>query len=584
MSKRIGQQLGNYRLIRLLGRGGFAEVYLAEHIYLKTQVAVKILHIQIIDDAVQHFTREAQIIATLKSPHIIQVLDFGIEGSIPFLVMDFAPHGSLRQVCPQGTSLPLAMCIDYVKQVASALQYAHERKIIHRDVKPENILVGSYGEVLLTDFGIAVISQSSRFQGNQEVGGTVAYMAPEQLQGKATTASDQYALAIVLYEWLSGTLPFTGSFTEICSQHVLVQPPSLVEKLPSLPPGVETVIFKALAKDPEQRYPKISAFAEALEQEYQEHMSSLPAVTVQGNQPESTTYQLPIPGSAQTAWAPLQILPTIPATPTPSFPSAPTRKGNSRKYTTVIALLVLIIILMGASGIYFFNTQKTTSKTPVGVLATQRSIPGTLTSAVVQTPQPPTPTPTPLAPPAGKVLYQENGSDNWGGWTGTSDWKTLNGQLLNDGTHDITDAPPTITAPYQVEKTANYAVEAKISVQRQNQGTNGNAFAITVRGATNKGVWQGYPILIATSKSGSTAYIQDNNNTFSGANLAQAPFDPGTAVHTYRVEVKDNDIRVLIDGYLKVETKDNKFLTGGQVGLVSYNDQITVSNFTVITL
>src|SRR3989475_2648855 len=263
---RSGQQLGNYRLIRLLGQGAFADVYLGEHIYLKTQAAIKILQIRLAGDDMQGFLNEARSIASLKHPHIVRVLDFGVEGATPFLVMDYAPLGTLRQRYPTGTRLPLANIVSYVKQVAEALQYAHERKLIHRDIKPENMLLGENFQVLLSDFGIALVAQSTRYQNIQEVIGTATYMAPEQLQGKPRRASDQYSLGIVVYEWICGDRPFHGSFTEIYSQHMFVLPPPLCEKVPGLLPTVEEVVFTALAKDPQQRFGSVQAFAHALEQ------------------------------------------------------------------------------------------------------------------------------------------------------------------------------------------------------------------------------------------------------------------------------------------------------------------------------
>src|SRR5579863_2330758 len=228
MGDRDGQQLGNYRLLRLLGQGGFAEVYLGEHMRLGTLAAIKILHNRIIEsDEVEHFQMEARTIAHLEHPHIVRVLDFDVQGSIPFLVMGYAPNGNLRQRHPKDIPLPLNTILDYVKQVADALQYAHEQKLIHRDIKPENMLIGRHNEILLSDFGIALIAQSSRLQSTQEVAGTAHYMAPEQLQGKPRLASDQYSLAVVVYKWLCGKRPFQGSFTEIVSQHVLTPPPPL---------------------------------------------------------------------------------------------------------------------------------------------------------------------------------------------------------------------------------------------------------------------------------------------------------------------------------------------------------------------
>src|SRR5437660_4544005 len=175
------------------------------------------------------------------------------------------PNDTLRQRHTRGTHLPPSTVLEYVKQVANALQYAHEQKLIHRDIKPENMLLGQRNEVLLSDFGIAFIAQSSHYQGTRDVVGTVAYMAPEQIQGKPRPASDQYALGIVVYEWLCGTRPFNGTFTEIAVQHTIVPPPPLREKIPTLPRDAEEVVLMALAKDPQQRFASIQAFANAFE-------------------------------------------------------------------------------------------------------------------------------------------------------------------------------------------------------------------------------------------------------------------------------------------------------------------------------
>src|SRR5579884_2318484 len=265
MNSRLGQQLGQYRLIRLLGQGGFAEVYLGEHIYLKTQAALKVSQVRVANEDMESFLQEARTIASLKHSHIVRVLDFGVENNIPYLVMEYAPLGSIRQQYPKGTRLPLDIVVAYVKQAASALQYAHQQRLVHRDVKPENMLLESPEHILLSDFGIALVAQSSRYQQTEETIGTVAYMAPEQLQGRPRPASDQYALGIVVYEWLCGDRPFHGSFTEMYSQHLFVPPPSLVEKVSGLPASVEVAIQTALAKDPQQRFRSVQDFADALE-------------------------------------------------------------------------------------------------------------------------------------------------------------------------------------------------------------------------------------------------------------------------------------------------------------------------------
>src|SRR6266702_4210441 len=247
MADRVGQHLGNYRLLRLLGQGGFADVYLGEHLHLNTQAAIKVLHTHLTSHDIELFRTEARTIARLVHPHIVRILDFDVEEDLPFLVMDYAPNGTLRKVHPTGTPLPLASIISYVHEVAAALQYAHGQGVIHRDIKPENLLLAGNHEVLLSDFGLAIIAQSARSQQIQETAGTIAYMAPEQLQGHPSSASDQYALGVMVYEWLSGAQPFHGSFVEIASQHLSASPPSLRTQVPRLPPAIEDVVMKALA-------------------------------------------------------------------------------------------------------------------------------------------------------------------------------------------------------------------------------------------------------------------------------------------------------------------------------------------------
>jgi eukaryotic-like serine/threonine-protein kinase len=266
MANHIGQRLGNYRLTHLLGQGGFAEVYLGEHIHLDTQAAIKVLLTQLESSEIGQFRNEARLIAHLLHPHIVRVLDFGVEQTTPFLVMDYAPGGTLRQRHPRGRRLPLSTVMAYVQQIVPALQYAHEHKLIHRDIKPENLLVGCNNEILLSDFNIALIAQSSRHQSTQDMAGTIAYMAPEQINAHPRPASDQYSLGIVVYEWLCGERPFHGSFTEVAIQHGIMPPPPLRAKVPDLSPAVEQVVLTALAKDPRQRFASVQAFATALEQ------------------------------------------------------------------------------------------------------------------------------------------------------------------------------------------------------------------------------------------------------------------------------------------------------------------------------
>src|SRR6266568_3267907 len=264
MGDRVGQQLGHYHLQRLLGRGAFAEVYLAHHRYLEVPAAIKVLQVSMDQEAQEQFQREARTLARLQHPHIVRVLDFGIEGQTPYLVLEYVQGGTLRTRHPKGSRLSLEQVTNYVKQIAPALDYAHQQQVIHRDIKPENLLVSTTGEVLLSDFGIAVVQRTLSSLDTQPPAGTPLYMAPEQIQGHPCAASDQYALGVLVYEWLVGEPPFRGSLFEVYSQHLHQSPPSLRERLPELPPAVEDAVFGALAKDPTARFVDVQDFATVL--------------------------------------------------------------------------------------------------------------------------------------------------------------------------------------------------------------------------------------------------------------------------------------------------------------------------------
>jgi serine/threonine-protein kinase len=178
--------------------------------------------------------------------------------------------------------------------MASALDYAHQQRLIHRDVKPENMLLGPQDQVLLSDFGLVVVARNTGSLPTNPMVGTVLYMAPEQLEGKVYFASDQYALGVVTYEWLCGQCPFTGSsFIQVGTQHIVASPPSLCERVPDLPPAVERVVFKALAKDPAQRYKNVMAFADAFLQASCKDVRSatINGLTIQPSSPSLKTLQ-----------------------------------------------------------------------------------------------------------------------------------------------------------------------------------------------------------------------------------------------------------------------------------------------------
>jgi serine/threonine protein kinase len=361
----VDQRLGNYRLLNLIGQGGFADVYLGEHLHLGTRAAIKVLQMRVGSTGIEQFRTEARTIASLVHPHIVRVLDFGVEQDIPFLVMDYAPGGSLRQRYPEGTFLPVASILSYTKQIASALQYAHDQHFIHRDVKPGNMLLLNENTLLLSDFGLVKVAHHSNSYSVQGVAGTAAYIAPEQIQGRPHIASDQYALGTIVYEWLSGTLPFQGSPIEIYGQHLHATPPSLHEIVPAISPEIENVVFRALAKDPSQRFPRIEDFATALEQAYQTAGSRLTVSDVRPAFYLPTTPQALEPGQSALYLphrVPSQFLSPLPSYEgtsynlPPSHPALTKVKGvlNNLGMTNV-ALIALTLLVVLASTVWFFS-------------------------------------------------------------------------------------------------------------------------------------------------------------------------------------------------------------------------------------
>jgi WD40 repeat protein len=391
----VGQQMGNYRLIRLLGRGGFAEVYLGEHLHLDTQAAIKVLHTALVeDDQIESFRAEARIVAHLMHPHIVQVLEFGVENSIPFLVMRYAPGGSLRRLYPRGSRMPLPTLAGYVKQAASALQYAHDQRLIHRDVKPGNMLIGSNQELLLSDFGIALVMQSSRQSDPQKIAGTATYMAPEQFQGNASAASDQYALSVVVYEWLCGKVPFKGSFSEIASQHLFTAPPPLREQLPDIPAVLEQVVLKGLAKEASQRFSSVSDFAAAFEQ-----VSA--ACLADGLVLPASELPAPLSFESETGYSATERRTTAePLSEHEAVPPASAITGQQQPGTRRLSRRTLVIglTLIGLTGVGI-------AAAALARLPNSAFFPVLAPSPAAPTATPVSPSPTAAPPPLGTTLY-----------------------------------------------------------------------------------------------------------------------------------------------------------------------------------
>ncbi len=278
-------QNGRYRILRTLGSGSMGEVYLVEDRRINRQVAIKVIRIEAAPypdsdttkDLVRLFEREAKAIARLNHPNILPLFDFGEEvvneTPLTYMVMPYCPEGSLATWLQQrGPSQPLSTSdvAHFLRQAAEALQHAHDNDIIHQDVKPQNFLIRSnknarLPDLLLADFGIAKLAVGTS-GASQAIRGTPIYMAPEQWEGHPVPASDQYALAIMIYQLLAGRPPFQGGPGQMMYQHFNVspQPPSTFN--PATHPDIDAVILHALAKKPEERFPSVSAFSNAFQQ------------------------------------------------------------------------------------------------------------------------------------------------------------------------------------------------------------------------------------------------------------------------------------------------------------------------------
>jgi len=266
MTTLIGQELGGYRIISQIGQGGMATVYKAFQPSLDRYVAVKVMppfYTQGDETFVKRFKREAQSIAKLRHPNILIVIDYGEQNGLIYIVMEFVDAGTLTDRL--GKPMPYDQAYEIIEQVASALDYAHSQGLVHRDVKPSNILLPKPDWPLLTDFGLAKIVGGSHLTITGSIAGTPAYMSPEQGQGESVDArSDIYSLGIVLYEMMTGRVPYEAETPmAVIVKHIIEPLPLPTSKNPDLPEAIERVILKALAKNPDDRYQRANALAEA---------------------------------------------------------------------------------------------------------------------------------------------------------------------------------------------------------------------------------------------------------------------------------------------------------------------------------
>jgi serine/threonine-protein kinase len=416
-----GQTFGTCTLVKALGQGGMGAVYLARQTRPSRNVAVKLLlPVHAADDLLYHeffarFQREADVIARLEHVNIMPIYEYGEHNHIPYLVMPYLTGGSLRDLLARCGSLSLANATSYIEQAASALDYAHAHGIVHRDLKPANFLLHADGRLVLADFGIARIidsSSDSAIVGLTSTGtivGTPDYMAPEMAQGdQLDYRVDIYELGIVLYQMLTGHVPFTGSSPyAIVIQHIQKNLPLIHVSHPNIPSAVDDVLQKATAKQPTERFLSAGAMAQALRKAIQQvpsqsptlvnqqqmsptnppiHTSSTqaPPASYQAMQPQPPlappiiTNQAPIKMAANTHIPTGQThsVPTIEHNQPAPYQHPPKRSTDARHNGKWIVLIAALIILIGGGAIasaLLYNPAQQNKNGPTGTPTVQQS-------------------------------------------------------------------------------------------------------------------------------------------------------------------------------------------------------------------
>jgi len=355
-----GRTLGHHHLKHLLGRGGMAEVYLAHDEHLFRDVAIKVVHTSRLDHFAR-FRREAEIVGPLAHDHILPVFEYDQQDGWHYLVMPYAAHGTLADLLKQKGALSREEAGTLLEQIASALQFAHERGVLHRDIKPSNILLREPFYAYLADFGIAK-SQDEKSSLTQvgTVIGTPEYMAPELLEEPASSSSDIYALGIVLYQMLTGRVPFEGKTAlTVLQKHVQEPPvrPSLIN--PALVPAIEQVMLCAIEKDPNRRFRTPEALAKAYQQALGASTASQEAIISSPLILRSPTGTMTPSASQATAQTPLQA-----GLSAPAYVPQPKRRSLATGRLVGIGIAVTMFLLLVLLLPHLFNHQTNNQSPP----------------------------------------------------------------------------------------------------------------------------------------------------------------------------------------------------------------------------
>ena len=374
MSIAPGTKLGQYEVQDFIGQGAMGLVYRAYHVQLQRTGAVKVLQgIAPDPDSTARFRHEAQAIAQMRHPNIVNVYDFGEHDGTPYMIIEYVPGGSLANRLSQGPLDP-AESLKYLRGIASGLDYAHGLGIVHRDVKPANVLLEKDDTPVLADFGLAKLLQGSSLKSMTGVTtGTPAYMAPEQVTGsKVGPAADRYALATIAYEMLTGVIPFDGEgLMELLYAHVHREPSPPSARNHSLGPRVDAVIMRGLAKDPAARWDSCTAMVDALSAALARRPEPAVARTVVMAPPSAPPHAAPAapPGFA----APTYVDTDTPSDPIavayPSPPAIPKTRSHRGRNAILIAVALIALLIIGIAGYLSGRPQPVVSLSPSTVVA-----------------------------------------------------------------------------------------------------------------------------------------------------------------------------------------------------------------------
>jgi serine/threonine protein kinase len=570
MANLIGQSIGRYHILEQLGEGGMATVYKAYDTRLERDVAVKIIRrgafpTDQADLILKRFEREAKSLGRLSHPNIVKVHDYGEYEGEPYLVLEYLPSGTLKERLHQqdGKAMPWQEAIQLLLPIARALQFAHEQGIIHRDVKPSNILITLSGEPMLSDFGIAKIldnAEGMTLTGSSAAIGTPEYMAPEQWAGTVSPQSDIYSLGVVFYELITGRKPYQADTPAAILLKQATEPlPRPIQYVPNLPDDVEKVLIRALARKPEDRYPDMISFANALEgllpkrgtptqvSQVAKTMlaeSPLPAQTFQ-----QARTQEPIPDRRPVQPPPV----TYPTSPTP-IPIAPQKKKGN---WWVWAIVVGGLLCLGVVGVFIVVVvSNLTSSTPTAVVQN--------TPVIVQN----TPIPNTATPVQSSLLYYDDFSNPNSGWSTrtTADGYSDTMDYSNGGFRIYLSATMTdLISRAGVSLPADVNIDVDVT---KSAGTDNNDFGVTCR---MQDLDNFYFFEISSDGYAVIGKYLDNKMSYLSADAMQKVDGilSGQATNHVHAECVGDSFYLYANGYLVAQATDSSFTNGGDVGLIA---------------